>query len=151
MQVSREDVGALAIAVMQLTDRLGRARARVQDRTELGVLRVAAPGGLRPTEIAGELRMHLSSVTRRLQVLERAGKVALRRDPADSRASLVEVTAAGYADLWSAYDQGVGIFEELVADWKPAEVSAFTASLNRLIAALDERTKKRDAEREPGQ
>jgi len=141
MQATRGDVGALAVAIMDLTGRLSRARSRVIDRTELGVLQVAAAGGKRPTEIAGELGVHPSSVTRHLQDLQRAGKVALRPDPTDGRASLVTVTAAGHADLWQVYDEGVDAFQELLADWEPAEVHAFTASLSRLIGALDFRTK----------
>ena len=146
-------MGALALAVMALTDRMTRARALAIDQTELGVLRVTADGGaMRPTDIAAELSVHPSSVTRHVQALELAGKVAVGPDPTDGRASLITVTAAGLADLWQVHDQGVGAFQEVLAGWQPEEVRALTASLSRLIAALDAQAKHHaDQERRPGQ
>jgi DNA-binding MarR family transcriptional regulator len=146
-------VGALAVTVMALTDRMSRARTHTIDRTALGVLRVAATRkGIRPTEIADELNVHPSSVTRHAQVLEQAGKVAIRPDPADGRASLIEVTPTGLADLWNLYEQGVDAFHDAIADWTPDEVRALAASMSRLIAALDARAKRQtEPERRPDQ
>lgn len=153
MQVSRGDVGSLAIAVMELSDRMSRARAQTIDRTALGVLRVAATReGIRPTEIADELHVHPSSVTRHAQTLEQAGKVLIRPDPADGRASLIEITPGGLADLWQLYERGVDAFHEAISGWTPDEVRALAAGLSRLNAALDARAKRQpEPERRPEQ
>jgi DNA-binding MarR family transcriptional regulator len=133
-------VGRLAVTVMELTDRMSRARTQLIDRTALGVLRIAATGkGIRPTGIAEELRVHPSSVTRHVQVLAGAGKLAIRPDPADGRASLVEITKAGLDDLWQTYEQGVSAFQEALTGWSPDDVCALSAGLSRLMAALDTR------------
>ncbi len=138
MQATREEVGSLAVSVMALTDRMSRARAQLIDRTSLGVLRIAATrNGVRPTEIADELHVHPSSVTRHVQALAEAGKLAVRADPGDGRASLVEITQAGLRDLWQMYERGVDGFGQAVADWAPDDVRALTAGLRRLTAALD--------------
>ena len=144
MQVTREEVGALAVAIMELTDRMSRARNLAIDSTPLGVLRSAATrnGSLRPTEIADELGVHPSSVTRQVQALERAGKLVVKPDPGDGRASLIEITPAGFADLWKLYDQGVDAFHDAVADWPVTEVRALIDSIRHLLAALNARPER---------
>jgi DNA-binding MarR family transcriptional regulator len=56
---------------------------------------LAADSGRRPTELAHELYLTASGVTRALLPLERRGIVERRRDPGDARASLALLTAAG--------------------------------------------------------
>ncbi|HTX57977.1 MAG TPA: MarR family transcriptional regulator [Candidatus Acidoferrales bacterium] len=55
----------------------------------------AAHGGRRPTDLAHELHLTPSGVTRALLPLERRGIVERRRDAGDARASLVVLTPAG--------------------------------------------------------
>ena len=55
----------------------------------------AAEQGRRPTELAHELHLTASGVTRALLPLERRGIVERRRDPSDARASLALLTPAG--------------------------------------------------------
>ena len=139
----REDVAQLALMVMQLTDRMSRYRAERIDRTAMGVLRIAATrASIRPTEIAEQLQVHPSSVTRHVQALAKTGRLRTRPDPADGRASLVEVTETGLADLWQLYEQGVDAWQRAVAGWLPDEVRALAAGLGRLVAALDARAKE---------
>jgi len=148
MQVNRDDVGALALAVMRLTDMMSSFRTQAIDRTALGVLRVAAARrGARPTEIAEELDIHPSSVTRHAQVLERAGRLSIKPDPSDGRASLLEATPAGIAELWQLYEWGVDAFCRVTGDWATEEVRALTAGINRLAAAMNAQH-QRDAESE---
>lgn len=56
---------------------------------------LATDSGRRPTELAHELHLTASGVTRALLPLERRGIVERRRDPGDARASLALLTAAG--------------------------------------------------------
>ncbi|HUA10058.1 MAG TPA: MarR family transcriptional regulator [Candidatus Acidoferrales bacterium] len=51
--------------------------------------------GRRPTELAHELFLTASGVTRALLPLERRGIVERRKDPGDARASLARLTPAG--------------------------------------------------------
>ncbi|HTU69666.1 MAG TPA: MarR family transcriptional regulator [Candidatus Baltobacteraceae bacterium] len=53
--------------------------------------------GRRPTELAHELHLTASGVTRALLPLERRGIVERRRDAHDARASLALLTPAGHA------------------------------------------------------
>lgn len=54
-----------------------------------------ATTGRRPTELAQELHVSPSGVTRALLPLEKRGIVERQRDPNDARASQVRLTAAG--------------------------------------------------------
>ena len=125
---------------MGLTDRVHTVTRDRIDRTEIGVLKVAAERrGARPTEIAEQLHVHPSSVTRHAHALQAAGKLTARSDPNDGRASIVEITEAGLAELGRVYEDGVDAFADVVSSWAPTDVRALTASLSRLLAALDAR------------
>ena len=143
MPSDRDELRALVLAVMALTERISRAQAAEIDTTALGVLRVAAGRrGTRPTQIATELRVHPSLVTRRVQALEQEGKLVSKPDPADGRASLIEITPAGLADLWRRFTAGVDAFGDAMAGWTDGEISNLAAELARLVAALDDREKR---------
>ncbi len=62
-------------------------------------LRAGQPAGRRPTELARELQLTPSGVTRALLPLEKRGIVERERDPGDARASQVRLTPAGAALL----------------------------------------------------
>jgi DNA-binding MarR family transcriptional regulator len=64
-----------------------------------------ASGGRRPTELAHDLHLTASGVTRALLPLERRGIVERRKDQSDARASLAVLTSAGRALLDEALDE----------------------------------------------
>jgi DNA-binding MarR family transcriptional regulator len=64
-----------------------------------------ASGGRRPTELAHELHLTASGVTRALLPLERRGIVERRKDANDARASLAVLTDAGRALLDEALEE----------------------------------------------
>jgi DNA-binding MarR family transcriptional regulator len=73
-------------------------------------LRLLAPlrgtdTGRRPTELAHELHLTASGVTRALLPLERRGIVERRKDPNDARASLALLTHAGRELLDEALEE----------------------------------------------
>ena len=75
------------------------------------LLSVREAAGRRPTEIARDLHLTASGVTRALLPLEKRGIVKRERDPVDARASLVSLTPAGRALL----DEAVSISAERAA------------------------------------
>jgi DNA-binding MarR family transcriptional regulator len=73
-------------------------------------LRLLAPlrhasGGRRPTELAHELHLTASGVTRALLPLERRGIIERRKDQSDARASLAVLTNAGRTLLDEALEE----------------------------------------------
>lgn len=65
----------------------------------------ATETGRRPTELAHELHLTASGVTRALLPLERRGIVERRRDQSDARASLAVLTRAGRELLDEALEE----------------------------------------------
>ncbi len=61
--------------------------------------------GRRPTDLAGELHLTGSGVTRALLPLEKRGIVERRPDPQDGRASLARLTPAGRTLIGEAIEQ----------------------------------------------
>lgn len=59
------------------------------------LFRWPGPDGMRPTELAAAVHISKQSVNDRLGELERLGYLTRERDPADSRARIVRLTARG--------------------------------------------------------
>jgi DNA-binding MarR family transcriptional regulator len=72
--------------------------------SELRLLSVLAPAedGTRPTELAAQMEVTASGVTRAVLPLEKRGILVRERDPHDARASRVALTPAGRAQLEEA-------------------------------------------------
>src|SRR5690348_11823881 len=101
--------------------------------TLLGLL--AERAGRRCGDIAEELGVDASSVSRRLAELERLGLIEKRPDPVDGRAWLNSPTPAGRAALETLRDRYLGVVASSLATWTDAELTTLADTLRRLQAA----------------
>lgn len=95
-------------------------------------------GPMRITDLARTEQIKQPALTSAVDRLERDGLVRRRPDPADGRASLVEVTAAGRDVVRSRHDSRVDGLEALlehITDEERATLLAATTVLERLAAA----------------
>lgn len=92
--------------------------------------------------IADRLRLDASTVTRQVIALENAGHVTRRRCTDDGRSTIVEPTAAGLAALEATRAARSGVYEDVLADWTPADRHALATLLARLNASLDDRARR---------
>jgi DNA-binding MarR family transcriptional regulator len=123
----------LALAVMELISTGHRRISRKLDLVRLQVLgTVAHRAPVRPGEIAAELGLTASAVSRHLAALEDAGQVELSVDPADGRTFLVITTAAGREFLQRATDAGTAVFTQVIAHWTDEQVTAALRSVELL-------------------
>ena len=97
---------------------------------------LAERGSQRLSAVAEVLDLDLSSVSRQVGALEREGWVARERDPADSRAVLLDLTDEGRAVLQRVRDARVGLLAARLPGWSPDELRAFSASLARFRTDL---------------
>jgi DNA-binding MarR family transcriptional regulator len=135
----RNEREALALAVMDLISTGHRRISRKLDLVRLKVLgAVADRAPVRPGEIAAELGLTASAVSRHLAALEDAGQVELSVDPADGRTFLVITTATGREFLQSATDAGTAVFTRVTADWTDEQVTAALRSVELLNATWAE-------------
>ena len=135
MQPEKEDVQQLVTALFTVNSSLERARRKSAQASMLAVLQlVAAHQGISPSEIAIELDLHQSSITRQVRILEDAGHVSVVANPQDRRSCRITLTDAGQHELNRLTEIGMGRFAKFVASWDAEEVR----TLARLLLKLEE-------------
>jgi MarR family transcriptional regulator, transcriptional regulator for hemolysin len=83
-------------------------------------------------ELAEAVGIQGATLTHHLDTMESAGLVTRRRDPANRRMHLVELTPAGDALFLRLRDAAVAFDRRLRAGFSPAQVSQLEALLTRL-------------------
>lgn len=105
-----------------------------------GVLfRLHEQGRMRPSALADALHLDLSSISRQVAALEREGWVSRERDPADSRAALLELTGSGADVLQRVRTARVAQLRRLLPGWSPGELADLADTLHRLNGDLSAR------------
>ena len=148
MEATNQELKDLNAALWRVTEQFHRGFSRVIDPARYGILNaVAAHGEIRPTEIAEELDLVPSSVSRHLQALVEAEFVTVSGNPGDRRSSLVAITDQGRAAL-DQFDQGgVEASKAVLSDWSRSDIVTLTTALTRLTEAWG---KQGDSARRPG-
>lgn len=103
----------------------------------LGVLvALAARGHCRQTELAGDLCISPSALSRHITDLVGAGFAGRRSDPADGRASQIFVTDDGRALLVSKRASVARELQAVLADWAEADAEAALDVIRKLKQSL---------------
>ena len=135
MKPNDEDVQEMVLALFTLMGSIKRATQRSSAASRLAVLQViAARPGIRPSDVASELDVNQSSVTRQVQVLEAEEQVVVTPDTQDRRACRLDLTDSGWNTLAELNKIGLDRFSNFVADWDVEEVRELT----RLLVKLEE-------------
>jgi DNA-binding MarR family transcriptional regulator len=98
--------------------------------------RLAVSGPVRLTQLAHELGLDPSSVSRQVSSLERNGLVAKERDPRDLRAQQLALTDRGLAAVTSLREARAQALSLLMPGWSDDDLAALTAALGRLNTDL---------------
>ncbi|MFJ9690766.1 MarR family winged helix-turn-helix transcriptional regulator [Kitasatospora sp. NPDC101183] len=114
----------------RLTEGLGEA----VDETTYPVLSGLARTGPRSAaDLAGEIGLDRSGVTRRATRLEEAGLLRREPDPHDRRATLLALTDAGRRTVDTTRHRLAAHIEASLASWPPEEARAFARQLHRFV------------------
>lgn len=117
----------------RVQERLVAAAGVPVERAGYQVLRaVAEQPSLRLGDLARELGLDTSTVSRHVKALEGAGLVARSGDPGDGRVAHLELTAVGTEALGRLRRARHRYFAELLADWPPSELEFLAPLLARL-------------------
>ncbi|GAA1751395.1 hypothetical protein GCM10009810_09650 [Nostocoides vanveenii] len=92
---------------------------------------------LRISALAERVHTEMSTVSRAVAGLERAGLLDRIPDPADGRAHLVTLTPGGHAVLANLREQRQAWFTELLHDWSDADVDHLLTLLRRLGDSIE--------------
>ncbi len=106
------------------------------DIVTLGVLEVR--GSIRPGQIATALNVDPSVVSRQLASLDRLDLIARSTDPADGRAELVTINAAGRTCLREARSSMCSALGSRLDHWDVQDIARATAVLAELTDQLHE-------------
>lgn len=127
--------------LLRRAERTGAVRAGhtpALERSGYLLLQVlSAEGPLGVNALAERQGIDASTVTRQVVSLEKAGFARRSRDPRDGRAVQVEATPAGEAQLEQERARRSAMYDEILANWSPAERTLLAGLLERLNQDLD--------------
>ena len=98
--------------------------------------RLRENGSIRLSELAGDLMVDISTVSRQVRALEDRGLVTRSEDPDDRRASRIVLAPAGARILDEAWARRHAWLEWALADWGHDDRAALAATLSRFADAL---------------
>jgi DNA-binding MarR family transcriptional regulator len=87
------------------------------------------PDGVRQGDLAELMNMSAPSMTRLVEILEEAGWVERRRDPADQRCLLLVLSPVGHKTLDTLRDESATVLSEELADLTADERAALAAAV----------------------
>ncbi|MFI6445722.1 MarR family winged helix-turn-helix transcriptional regulator [Kitasatospora sp. NPDC050543] len=114
----------------RLTEGLGEA---VDDVTYPVLSGLARTGPCSAADLADEIGLDRSGVTRRATRLEAAGLLRRDADPADRRATLLTLTDAGQQVVEATRQRLAAHIEASLASWPADEARAFARALHRFV------------------
>ncbi|WTW92035.1 MarR family winged helix-turn-helix transcriptional regulator [Streptomycetaceae bacterium NBC_01309] len=121
----------------RLLERVGRqARADVPTHLVLALTRIGDFQPIRLSDLADQMGIGRTTLSRQVTDLVAAGLVTRTPDPRDARAATLGLTASGATalrDIWQAWAQLLG---GATASWSPADRDVLPLLLERLAQAL---------------
>lgn len=123
------------------------------DPAAITMITLLSTGGpLRPSELATKMVTGASNVSKVVARLAASGMASRIPDPADARATLVTLTAAGQRVANSFVRAGDGLVEDLLHDWSLAERTDLVRLLTKLEhSTIAFSTHLREGRQRPGQ
>ncbi len=100
------------------------------------LVRVSETAPARLSDVAEDVDLDLSTVSRQVRALVDAGLITKVPDPADGRAALLSLTEQGAAALEAVSESRRRVLAEAIAGWTDEERNALASGLLRLGAGL---------------
>ena len=136
--VCTKDDDELAGALYTVVLKLSRLPAdEPVDKAGLAVLHETRRlGTFRPSDLAAEMRLDVSTISRHLRSLEQQGLVQRSADPDNARAQRISITARGGYVLNRVMDHRAATIRDAIVHWPEADRSALRQLLRRLAEDL---------------
>lgn len=135
-----------AEAIQYVLGKVGR-HLRAAWRTDpaaVGVLHeLSRTGPVRISALANSLALDISTMSRHVRALEADELIERRRDPADGRATLLDLTDAGQEFLTDAIAERSAVLRAATASWSDDDIAALHTYLTRLANDLGELAEER--------
>lgn len=109
------------------------------DKAGLAVLHeMRRLGTIRPSDLAAQMRLDLSTISRHLRSLEQQGLVRRTADPDDARALRISITTGGSDVLTRMMERRAATIRDAIAHWREDDRSALRGLLRRLADDLSD-------------
>jgi DNA-binding MarR family transcriptional regulator len=100
---------------------------------EVELLRaIVEAGEIRSSDLASQLFVTKTSISRYVNGMLDEGLLIQRRDPSDGRATLLRVSASGRREFEEREARRSAVIQELCEDWPEKDVTELTTLLKRL-------------------
>jgi DNA-binding MarR family transcriptional regulator len=137
MTPDMQDIEVLTSGLLTLGRELSKARERQGDGSRLAILQIVGEStDIRPSDVATEMQLSLSAVTRQIHAMAAAGQMELRTDPNDRRSFQVTLTAAGKEELQRLVRKSYDRFAAYLVGWDAADTVQLGVLLNRLAESI---------------
>src|SRR3954471_14672565 len=121
MTPDMQDIEVLTSGLLTLGRELSKARERQGEGSRLSILQIVGESAdIRPSDVATEMQLSLSAVTRQIHAMAEAGLVELQTDPNDRRSFQVALTAAGKEELLRLVRKSHDRFASYLVGWDAA-------------------------------
>jgi DNA-binding MarR family transcriptional regulator len=100
---------------------------------------VVEAGEIRASDLASELFVTKTSISRYVSEMVNEGLLVQRRDPSDGRAVLLRVSASGRRELEGREARRSALLHDLCEGWPKGDVATLTKLLQRLNDGINRR------------
>ncbi|MCE1178038.1 MarR family winged helix-turn-helix transcriptional regulator [Actinomycetota bacterium] len=141
---TQEAAGRLFVSVIRGMKMLQAAKARAArvhpavESASYPILFSLSGEPQRVSALADLIHSDVSTVSRQVTHLAKAGLIAKVTDPADGRAQLISITPEGSQLVETLRQKRAAWLAGLLEDWTPEEIAQFTAYLDRFADALQD-------------
>ena len=136
-----DQVEQLTQAVRELFMQAKARHRQMAQHTDQGRLTVLftleKTGPMRPSTLAKEIHLDLSTVSRHLRQLEDEGMIAKTTDAGDKRALRVELTAQGSKIMREYMKERVEQVQSALGHWAAQDVTLLTDLLHRFVGDIE--------------
>jgi DNA-binding MarR family transcriptional regulator len=131
--ITDEEYTELGKTLGMLLHRFMRARQENDGGGTAVLAMIAKCGPVRASDVAKELFLDLSTVSRHVQHLERDGLIERAPDPSDRRATTLHLTGLGEKHITDFWQRRIDAMREGLGGWDPEEMRTLMRLLNRYV------------------
>ncbi|WP_020577184.1 MarR family winged helix-turn-helix transcriptional regulator [Actinopolymorpha alba] len=134
----RDTSEALLVTLMRMLRLIKRAHdAPIEPALQYVLYNVNCTGPLRLSDLAAQVQLDISTVSRHVRALEVSGHLERAADPADKRAALLSVTESGRKVLHDTFARRRAVLSTALSAWPEADLNTLEHLLNRLADDLE--------------